>query len=87
MGLVHVTEEKTPPYDCFIQHRYAMIMDLFVMEGFRGKGIGGKLLESAKQWVKSRELDYLELNVLAENKNGIQFYNHEHFKAVSHSLY
>lgn len=83
IGLIHIVEEKTPPYDCFIQRRYATIIDLFVTENFRGKGVGGQLLESAKQWAKARELDYIELNVLAENENGIKFYNHEKFKAVS----
>jgi hypothetical protein len=32
------------------------------------------------------ELDYLELNVLEENKNGIRFYLREKFKAVSQTM-
>ncbi len=83
IGLIHIVEERTPPFDCFIQHKFATIMDLFVKENFREKGIGGQLLETAKQWARSRELDYIELNVLAENENGIQFYGHKKFKAVS----
>lgn len=83
IGIIHIVEEKTPPYDCFIQYRYATIIDLFVTKDFRGKGVGGQLLESAKQWAKTRGLDYIELNVLTENENGTQFYNHENFKTVS----
>lgn len=83
IGLIHISEEKTPPYDCFVQHRFAEVVDLFVKDNFRGKGVGAQLLEAAKQWAKSRKLDYLELNVLAENEIGIGFYNHEDFKAVS----
>lgn len=83
IGFIHIAEESTPPYDCFVQHRYATIIDLFVTKNDRNKGVGGLLLESAKQWAKARELDYIELNVLTENQNGIQFYSHEKFKAVS----
>lgn len=86
VGLVHITEEKTPPYDCFVQHKYATIIDLFVTEDYRGKGVGRQLLEAAKQWAKTRGLDYIELNVLAENENGMQFYLHEEFGIVSHIM-
>lgn len=83
IGFIHIAEESTPPYDCFVQHRYATIIDLFVTKDYQKKGVGGLLLESAKQWAKTRELDYIELNVLSENENGIQFYCHEKFKFVS----
>lgn len=87
IGLIHIVEGRTPPFDCFVQHRFATIVDLFVKEGFRGKGVGGQLLDSAKQWARSRELDYIELNVLAENENGVQFYDREKFTVVSHMMF
>jgi ribosomal protein S18 acetylase RimI-like enzyme len=83
IGLLHIAEGRTPPYDCFIQHSFATIVDLFVKESYRSKGVGRQLLGSAKGWAKSRELDYIELNVLAENENGIRFYDHEEFTVVS----
>lgn len=83
IGLIHIAEEQTPPFDCFVQQKYAIIVDLFIDKDFRKKGIGSQLLESAKQWAKLRNLNYIELNVLAENENGIQFYNHKKFKTVS----
>lgn len=83
VGMIHIIEEKTPPYDCYVQHRYTTIMDLFVTAEFRGRGIGGELLEAARKWAETRNLDYIELNALAENENGIQFYIHRNFKTVS----
>lgn len=83
IGLLHIMEEKTPPYASLVQHGYATIVDLYVTEDFRGRGIGCELLEAAKRWAKARELDYVELNVLTENENGIRFYHREKFKAVS----
>jgi ribosomal protein S18 acetylase RimI-like enzyme len=86
IGLLHIMEEKTPPYPSLVRHHYAVIMELYVTEAFRGRGAGRELLEAAKQWAKARELDYLELNVLEENKNGIRFYLREKFKAVSQTM-
>lgn len=83
VGILHVSEEKTPPFSCFVPHKFANIVDVFLKEKFRKKGIGALLLESAGDWAKSRNLDYIELNVLAENENGIRFYEHEKFKTVS----
>ncbi len=83
IGLIHIAEEQTPPFDCLIQYKYSTIIDLFIDENYRKKGIGSLLLESAIQWSKARNLNYIELNVLAENENGIQFYNHKEFKTVS----
>lgn len=86
IGLIHITEEKTLPYDCLVQHRFALVVDLFVRDSFRNKGVGGQLFETAKQWAKTRGLDYIELNVLAENINGIRFYEHKELKTVSHTM-
>lgn len=86
VGLMHIIEEATPPFACFVQYKYATIVDLFVTEKFRGNGIGGKLLEAALQWSNSRMLDYIELNVLAENEDGARFYRKKGFKPVSHIM-
>jgi ribosomal protein S18 acetylase RimI-like enzyme len=83
MGFIHIAEEKTLSYACFIPHKYAVIVDLYVQEAHRQRGVGTRLLEAAKQWAQARGLDYLELNVLAENENGIQFYRHQKFNMVS----
>lgn len=83
LGFVHVIEGATPPYDCFVPRRFATIMDLYVRADCRRKGIGTLLLDAVKQWTQSRELDYLELNVLDENENGILFYRHQKFNVVS----
>ncbi len=86
IGFIHISEDKTLPFETFIQHKFANVIDLFVESSFRKKGVGKLLLDSAKQWAKIRELDYLELNVLAQNKNGIQFYEYEKFEIVSYIM-
>lgn len=82
-GFIHVIESETPPYDCFVPRKFATIMDLYVRPDCRRKGIGTLLLDAVRQWAHLRNLDYLELNVLAENEDGIRFYRHQKFNAVS----
>lgn len=86
VGLAHVMEQQTPPYDCFVPHKYAFVMDLFVTAAFRGRGAGAALLGAAKQWAAARGLDYLELNVLAENTAAFRFYQREGFQTVSQTM-
>ena len=45
----------------------------------RGQGVGGELLAAAKRWARNRRLEYLELNVLAQNENAIRLYESQDF--------
>ena len=67
-------------YDVFCKgHRYARLEDLAVDEAVRGQGVGGELLAAAKRWARNRRLEYLELNVLAQNENAIRLYESQDF--------
>ena len=86
VGFVHVLEDKTPPYDCIVPHRFAVCVDLFVFPFYRKKGIGTNLINMAKEWAKKRNLDYIELKVLIENENATRLYKQEDFQTVSHTM-
>jgi len=86
VGFIHVREAQTLPYPPIVQHRYAEVVDLIVTESQRRHGIGSALMEAVKNWSKTRDLDYIELFVLAEASGEIQFYERENFKTVSHTM-
>jgi ribosomal protein S18 acetylase RimI-like enzyme len=86
IGLIHVEERSTPPYETYIPHKYAEVVDLFVDPTYRGQGVGEALVSAAKKWAASRRLDYLELFVLSENDGGIRFYERMGFETVSHNM-
>jgi ribosomal protein S18 acetylase RimI-like enzyme len=86
VGFIHIEEESTPPYPSVAPHRFACIVDLIVTQSSRRNGIGQLLLEDAKRWAKSRELEYLELTVLENNEIGRSFYEHKHFLRVSRTM-
>ena len=69
----------TPEFSCVLPHRYARLEDLAVDEAVRGQGVGGELLAAAKRWARNRRLEYLELNVLAQNESAIRLYESQDF--------
>jgi len=52
VGFIHVSEDKTPPFDCYVPHRFAVGVDLYIVPDCRKRGIGTKLIDTAKQWAK-----------------------------------
>ncbi len=86
IGFIHIEADKTPPFPSVAQHEYACIVDFYVIPKYRKKGIGKALLENTKSWAKDKNLAYLELFVLEENKIGQNFYERENFKTASRTL-
>ena len=69
----------TPAFSCVLPHRYACLGDLIVDAGVRGQGIGSQLLAAAKRWARNRRLEYLELQVLAQNEGAQHLYESQDF--------
>ncbi len=86
VGFLHILEDTTPPYDSVVPHRFAECVDLFVAPEHRKRGIAAALLNTAKNWAKSRRLDYIELKVVAGNKNAIHFYSRQGFHTAMHTM-
>ncbi|MDR2501998.1 MAG: GNAT family N-acetyltransferase [Oscillospiraceae bacterium] len=86
IGFCHVSQAETEPYASIAPHRFANIVDLFVLPERRSAGVGSALLRAAADWAKRRKLDYLELLVLAENKRAHSFYLRSGFGAASTTM-
>ncbi|AVK84921.1 N-acetyltransferase [Lysinibacillus sp. B2A1] len=85
-GFLLVQETITPSYSCLVQHKYAFITDVIVGKPYQNQGIGSSLLLEAKNWAQDRNLDYLELSVLAENTGAISLYEKHSFKDMNHTM-
>ncbi|WP_286924302.1 MULTISPECIES: GNAT family N-acetyltransferase [Lysinibacillus] len=85
-GFLLVQETITSPYSCLVQHKYAFITDVIVGKSYQNQGIGSALLLEAKNWAQDRNLDYLELSVLAENTGAISLYEKHGFKDMNHTM-
>lgn len=86
VGFLLIQETSTPPYSCIVKHKYAFINDIIVGSQYQSQGIGSALLSEAKKWAKNRQLDYLELNVLAENVGAITLYKKQGFQVMNHTM-
>jgi len=80
--MAHV--EKNKPI--FKVKKYGHCDEFFVLEGYRGKGIGTKLKDTLFDWFKSRRLNYVEIGVLALNFGTIKVYRHWGFKDHAHNM-
>ena len=69
----------TPEFSCVLPHRYARLDDLIVSKPHRAQGIGGELVAAAKRWARNRRLEYVELNVLAQNESAVKLYESQDF--------
>ena len=67
IGLALVQKQKTPPYNCLVEHNFAYLMDFVVEPVFRNKGIG-------KKRALEKDCKYIELNVLSQNDKAIALY-------------
>jgi len=85
-GFTHVLEDKTEPYDCIVQYKFAVCVDLYTFPTYRKMGVGTKLINAIKEWAKKRNLTYIELKVLAENENATRLYRQEDFQIVSYNM-
>lgn len=85
-GFIHIQEAKTPPFDAFVPHKYAEIIDFIVTVQYRRRGAGAMLMDAAKKWSNSRGLEYMELLVLTDAKGEKLFYEQENFETVSSTM-
>ncbi|MBG9754891.1 GNAT family N-acetyltransferase [Lysinibacillus sphaericus] len=86
LGFLLIKEMTTPRYTCMVEYTYAFIIDVIVGKRYQSKGIGSALLLEAKKWADTRKLNYLELNVLSENKGAIALYEKLGFKDINHTM-
>ncbi len=80
LGLALVQDKNTPPYPAFIQRRYTYLMDLVVDPKCRRQGVGRALMGAVKEWAKSRNAEFIELGVLAQNEGAIRLYENLGFR-------
>jgi len=86
VGFLLIQEMTTPPFSCIVRHKYAFIIDIIVGRQYQSQGIGSALLSEAKKWAEIRQLDYLELNVLAENVGAITLYEKQGYRDMNHTM-
>lgn len=73
-----------PPLDTI--YRCANVLDLFIREDCRKRGIGSLLLRDGMEHLKEQGFQMVALNVLTENLEALQLYEKEGFHRVFYTL-
>lgn len=55
------------------------VQRIYILEGYKGKGLGKRLIEKSKEIAKENNLDYVWLGVWENNFNAIKFYEKQGF--------
>lgn len=63
----------------FRRNRHSAVIVLGVLEGYRGRGIGKRLLEELEKWSSERGVTRLELTVMAHNERALRLYERAGF--------
>ena len=66
---------------------YGFISDMVVQSNYRRQGIGEQMLAKIYEWFESRNIDRIELTVVAKNQVGYSFWRKHGFKDYIHRLY
>ncbi len=75
VGFVNTVLRKRPPF--FAKRDVGLILDLFVKNDERGKGIGSTLVEAAEMWIKNRGVKLAVLTVSPANLVALNFWNNK----------
>ena len=55
-------------------YEYGLISDLVVLESYRGRGFGRKLLGEAEAYARTAEVQWLRIGVLSDNRPALELY-------------
>ena len=69
--------DSAPNYAQKIKIGY--IYTVIISDEYRGKGIGGKILNELMKWFKQKNIKNIELEIDARNKLGIDFWKNNNF--------
>jgi ribosomal protein S18 acetylase RimI-like enzyme len=76
---------KRPP---IAKHpEYGFISHLCVKSEYRRKGLGKQILDKILEWFKSRQIDRIELSVVAKNQIAYSFWKKQGFEIFLHRMF
>jgi GNAT superfamily N-acetyltransferase len=79
VGFVTYNKESNDYMDSNITE-YGVVIELFVKESFRGKGIGALLLNEVEKYFKSQGMKFMEIQCSTFNDNALKFYSSKNYK-------
>jgi ribosomal protein S18 acetylase RimI-like enzyme len=94
--LVALDGKKTVAYSCsqvqeppsvVTRKKWGLIEHLFVTASYRRRGIGEKMYAEILKWFHAKDIDRVELEVMARNQVAYSFWKKHGFTDYKHMLY
>ncbi|MEN9338237.1 MAG: hypothetical protein RIQ41_551 [Candidatus Parcubacteria bacterium] len=73
-GYVYVEVMPTESADCYEVKTVGHIDSIFVLEEYRGKGLGTELINRAVEWLQSKAISVCTIGVRVENEAALDLY-------------
>ena len=87
VGFILLQAKERPDFDFMIPGKYCYIMDIIVTESHRNKGFATALMNSAKDWAKEQNCNFVNLDVLVNNHGAIKLYEKLGFIPKAQEMY
>lgn len=87
VGFILLQAKERPDFDFMLPGKYCYIMDIIVTESHRNNGFGTALMNSAKDWAKEKNCNFMNLDVLTKNTNAISLYEKLGFIKKAQEMY
>ncbi|MBD3164279.1 GNAT family N-acetyltransferase [Candidatus Woesearchaeota archaeon] len=78
VGMILAQYFKPLPISKYSRKGY--ISNLYILKEYRKKGLGGKLIETALDWLKNNKTKHVSLEIHVDNKKALQLYRKFGFK-------
>lgn len=87
VGFILLQAKERPDFDFMLPGKYCYIMDVIVTEAHRNNGFGTALMNSAKDWAKEQDCNFVNLDVLSNNAGAITLYKKLGFIPKAQEMY
>ena len=85
-GVVGCLQADVRVFRVFARPTRGYLANVWVDEGYRGRGLGRLLVDRAVSWLQSHNVDLIVLNVSAANSEAISFYDHLGYRTANINL-
>jgi ribosomal protein S18 acetylase RimI-like enzyme len=85
--LGYLLASKIDRLEMFNIKNIGLIIDIFIKENNRKKGIGELLVKESFNWFKKENIKIIEISITPENKSALKFWDNLNFKDFSINKY
>ncbi|MBN1211376.1 MAG: GNAT family N-acetyltransferase [candidate division Zixibacteria bacterium] len=86
VGLVEIYLREDEPDPQRVAYRYGHLQSLYVLQKFRGRGFGSRLVTAAEKWVRDKGGSEIQLDTWEFEGDPVVFYEHCGYRTVRRKM-